>query len=53
MLNGLRRLAMERRHAIPLHMVIDYESGEGSTTCPRTVDLAGADGLHFVWATPT
>lgn len=33
-LNGLRRLAMERRHAIPLHMVIDYESGEGSNYLP-------------------
>ena len=34
LLNRLRQRAMERKHGIPLHMAMDYESGEGSNYVP-------------------
>ncbi len=35
LLNVFRRRALARRHAIPLHMVIDFESGAGSNFVPH------------------
>ena len=36
-LNRLRRMAMDRPHGIPLHMVVDAESAEGTNVSPPGV----------------
>ncbi len=37
LLNRLRQRALDRKHGIPLHTVIDYESGSGSNYVPAGI----------------
>lgn len=42
LLNQLRKIAFDRKHPLPLHMVIDYESGEGASYLPKGAITAPA-----------